>query len=430
MKIQQVKGTRDFYPQQMAVRNFIIDGWKAASVRNGFVEYDSPIFEYLKMYQVKSGDEIVEQLFNLTDRGGRELAIRPEMTPSLARMVNQKINSLPRPIKWFSVPRLCRAERPQKGRLREFFQWNIDIIGVDDVLADAEIIFCSLDYLRQVGLTSKDAVARISSRKMLAAVLKSVGIAESELDGVYAVLDKRSKVDTDVFEKMLAEKIADKQKCSKVIELMSVEDIDTISKVVELSDEAKAAVEELKTLFELLESMGVSQWCLFDIGIVRGLAYYTGAVYEIYDRASKLRAIGGGGRYDNLLSDLGGPDVPATGFAMGDCVLEILLREKGLLDEEIAEKKLGSVDYYVVYTDANLQQKAVELTAKLRANGCSSVFSYKGGNLGKQLKQASAAGAKKCVIVGDEIAKDQIAVKDMSTGDQKVIRLEEFLSGL
>jgi histidyl-tRNA synthetase len=427
MKIQAVKGTRDFYPEQMAIRNFIIDGWKTASLRNGFVEYDSPIFEYLKMYQVKSGDEIVEQLFSLTDRGQRELAIRPEMTPSLARMVNQKINSLPRPVKWFSVPRLCRAERPQKGRLREFFQWNIDIIGVDDVLADAEIIFCSLDYLRQVGLTSKDVVARISSRKMLAAVLKSIGIADNELDNVYVVLDKRSKVEDDVFEKMLAEKVTDGEKRSKIIELMSVEDIDEIGKVVELTDVAKDAVNELKRLFEILTTMGVSDWCLFDIGIVRGLAYYTGVVYEIYDRGSKLRAIGGGGRYDNLLSDLGGPDVPATGFAMGDCVLEILLQEKGLIGKSTIA---AGIDYFVAWVDDKFQQKAIQITTGIRSAGLSAEFSYKGGNLSRQLKQASAAGAKKCIIVGSEVDSGQIAVKDMETGKQELVGLEEFLSVL
>ena len=164
MKIPPVKGTRDFYPDQMRVRNFIVDGWKKVSLRNGFEEYDGPIFEYLKMFQIKSGDEIADQLFNFTDRGNRQLAIRPEITPTLARMVNQKINSLARPIKWFSVPRLCRAERPQKGRLREFFQWNIDIIGVDDVLADAEVIFTSIDYLQQLGLTAQDIKVKISSR--------------------------------------------------------------------------------------------------------------------------------------------------------------------------------------------------------------------------------------------------------------------------
>ena len=201
MKIPPVKGTRDFYPPDMAVRNFIIDGWKKVSVRNGFEEYDGPIFEYLKMFQIKSGDEIVEQLFSLKDRGGRDLAIRPEITPTLARMVNQQISSLPKPIKWFSVPRLCRAERPQRGRLREFFQWNIDIIGVDDVLADAEVIFCALDYLQEVGLTPDDIVVKISSRKMLAAILLSIGIAEDGLEPLYAILDKRGRLSGDTFEK-------------------------------------------------------------------------------------------------------------------------------------------------------------------------------------------------------------------------------------
>ena len=182
MKILPVKGTRDFYPQEMAVRNWIIDGWKKVSLRNGFEEYDGPIFEYLKMFQIKSGDEIDEQLFSLTDRVGRELALRPEMTPTLARMVNQRINSLPRPIKWFSVPRLFRAERPQKGRLREFFQWNIDIIGEDSVLADAEVIFTTIDYLREIGLTPDDIVVKISSRKMLTAVLEEIGVPQENLD--------------------------------------------------------------------------------------------------------------------------------------------------------------------------------------------------------------------------------------------------------
>ena len=182
MKISPVKGTRDFYPQDMAVRNWVIDGWRKVSLRNGFAEYDGPIFEYLKMFQEKSGDEIVEQLFSFTDRGGRELALRPEITPTLARMVNQRINSLPKPIKWFSVPRLFRAERPQKGRLREFFQWNIDIIEVDNVLADAEIIFTTIDYLLEVGLTKKDIRIKISSRKLLASSLANIGVPENQLD--------------------------------------------------------------------------------------------------------------------------------------------------------------------------------------------------------------------------------------------------------
>jgi histidyl-tRNA synthetase len=427
MKIPPVKGTRDFYPQDMAVRNWIINGWKKVSIRNGFEEYDGPIFEYLKMYQIKSGDEIAEQLFSLKDRGDRDLALRPEITPTLARMVNQRINSLPRPIKWFSVPRLFRAERPQKGRLREFFQWNIDIIGVDDVLADAEVIFCALDYLQEVGLTPSDIVVKISSRKMLAALLLSIGVPDHELEGLYAILDKRSKVPSDVFEEMLAEKLVNENKRKKILELMSVESIKQISKCLELNETAKASVDELNRLFEILDVMGVSSFCRFDIGIVRGLAYYTGIVFEIYDKGSELRAIGGGGRYDDLLKQFGGLAIPATGFAMGDCVLGILLDEKGLLRKQISGPQ---VDCFVAFADERLFKNVIEITAKLRRAGLSANFDYKGAKLGKQLKQASEQNAKRCIIIGDEFKENKLVVKDMTTGKQEEVDIDKFFAEL
>ena len=427
MKIQSAKGTRDFYPQVMAVRNYILDGWKAASLRSGFEEYDGPIFEFLKMYQIKSGDEIASQLFSFTDRGGRDFAIRPEITPTLARMVNQQINALPRPIKWFSLPRLCRAERPQKGRLREFFQWNVDIIGVDDILADAEVIFTAIDYLRSTGLKANDIVVRISSRKMLAAILETIGIAQENLEAVYAVLDKKARLPDDTFGKMIAEQITDSAMRSRVIELMSVEAIDRIGGVVELDAAAKAAVDELRRLFETLELMGVSDFVKFDIGIVRGLAYYTGVVYEIYDRQSSLRAICGGGRYDNLLKDFGGPSVPATGFGMGDAVLEILLREKGLLTDEMLSTR--NMEYFIAITGDEFKQKAVQLTAQLRLKGIAADFSYKSASLKKQLKAAQAANAKYTIILGSELTENnQLVVKDMATGNQEPVDADEFLN--
>jgi len=424
MKIPPVKGTRDFYPQDMAVRNWIIDGWKKVSLRNGFEEYDGPIFEYLKMFQLKSGDEIVEQLFSLTDRGGRELALRPEITPTLARMVNQKINSLTKPIKWFSVPRLFRAERPQKGRLREFFQWNIDIIGIDDVLADAETIFCALDYLQQVGLTSDDIVVKISSRKMLAEVLQTTGIAEKELEALYAILDKRSRLPIETFERMLSETVGDKEGCRKILELMSVESVEQVSSLFELSEKAKKSVDELQRLFELLRTMGIADFCVFDIGVVRGLAYYTGIVYEIYDRAGELRAIGGGGRYDDLLKQFGGPTIAATGFGIGDCVLEILLREKGLLDKQLPKSRL---DYFIACVDKVYEEAVVKLAMKLRLAGYAANFSYKPVKLKKQLKDASEQNAQKCIIIGDEFKNNELVVKDMATGRQELIDYDEFL---
>ena len=428
MKIQSVKGTRDFYPPLMAVRNFIMDGWKAASRRNGFEEYDGPIFEYLQMYQVKSGDEIVEQLFHLTDRGGRELAIRPEITPTLARMVNEQINALPRPVKWFSMPRLCRAERPQKGRLREFFQWNIDIIGIDDSRADAEVIFTTIDYLRSVGLKPSDIAAKISSRKMLAALLAALGIPCDKLSSLYAILDKKAKIPVEAFTEMLSGQIADQDILQKVRKLMSVESLDSIGSIVSMTSEAQSALDELKTLFGLLGAMGIGDYCRFDIGIVRGLAYYTGMVFEVHDITGDLRAVCGGGRYDNLLRDFGGPAVSAVGMGMGDCVLEILLREKGLLPEPIATRCL---DYFIVPLDSALEQTAIQIAARLRLAGYSADFSYKTSGLAKQLKFATAANARFCVILGDEFARDgRFVIKDLSSGQQTTPTCDEFWTSI
>jgi histidyl-tRNA synthetase len=442
MKIPPVKGTRDFYPPDMARRNWIIDGWKKVSVRNGFEEYDGPIFEYLKMFQIKSGDEIVEQLFSFQDRGGRELALRPEITPTLARMVNQQINSLPKPIKWFSVPRLFRAERPQKGRLREFFQWNIDIIGVDDVLADAEVIFTTVDYLREVGLTPDDIVVKISSRELLASVLKKIGISEDHLDSLYSILDKKSKLPPKTFTQMLREQVSDRVMADKIQLFMDIKNVSEIRKVVEYkpSDEIDEAANEQAMLIYNLDQMGIADYCVFDPGIVRGLAYYTGIVFEVHDLVGDLRAICGGGRFDNLLHDFGGPPVPATGMGMGDCVLQILLERKGLIDKNLPEKRL---DYFVAAVDEPLnittvneagerteRDIVIQLTAYLRRAGCSAVFSYKSGGLSKQLREASDQNAKKCIIIGEEFKENKLTVKDMATGEQELVDVDKFLSGL
>ena len=431
MKIPPVKGTRDFYPPDMAIRNFIVDGWKKVSLRNGFEEYDGPIFEYLKMYQIKSGDEIVEQLFSLTDRGGRDLALRPEITPTLARMVNQQINALPKPIKWFSVPRLFRAERPQKGRLREFFQWNIDIIGVDQPLADAEIIFTTVDYLRNVGLTPKDVKVRISSRKLLAAVLKGYGVPNEKLESLFVVLDKKAKLPPETFEQMLAEQVPDKETLAKISAFMKIDLLPELRGLLDDGSEEFAAYNEIKEVLATLETMGVGDFCVYDPGIVRGLAYYTGIVFEVHDAVGDLRAICGGGRYDNLLRDFGGPAISATGMGMGDCVLEILLREKGLLDKQVPKRHL---EYFVIgigVVDEQAEEEAYRIIAKLRSMGYSANFSYKMGGLSRQMKEASAQNAKKCIIIGeDELGQGKIMVKDMSTGQQELVDYDEFFSGL
>ncbi len=424
MKIPPVKGTRDFYPPQMAVRNWIIDGWKKVSIRNGFEEYDGPIFEYLKMFQIKSGDEIVEQLFSLQDRGGRDLALRPEITPTLARMVNQRINSLPKPIKWFSVPRLFRAERPQKGRLREFFQWNIDIIGEDSVLADAEVIFTTVDYLREIGLTSKDIKVKISSRELLAEYLRSLNIPEDKLEPIYVVLDKKDKLPPDTFEEILKDQIPDKSTVKKILDFMSV---DSIPQLKEFVEDGTQAYLNIKCVLENLDMMGVGDFCVYDPGIVRGLAYYTGIVFEVHDVAGDLRAICGGGRYDNLLRDFGGPQISATGMGMGDAVLGILLEEKEMLQHQLPQRML---DFFIACVDEDYKEAAVKLTMKLRSAGYAANFSYKITKLGKQLKQASEQNAGKCIIIGDEFKDNKLALKDMESGKQELVDADDFLSGL
>ena len=428
MRIPPVKGTRDFYPPEMSRRNWIIDGWKKAALRNGFEEYDGPIFEYLTMYQAKSGQEIVEQLFSLQDRGGRDLAIRPEITPTLARMVNQKINALPRPIKWFAVPRLCRAERPQKGRLREFFQWNIDVIGEDSGQADAEIIFTTLDYLRSVGLTSRDIRAKISSRRLLAAVLTSIGIPAERLDALYAVLDKKPKLPAETFDAILAEQVPDARQARKVRDLMAFHSIEQIAGVAEPNEILGKAVDELRAVFDILNAMGMGEYCVFDPSIVRGLAYYTGVVFEVHDIAGELRAICGGGRYDNLLRDFGGPAIPATGMGMGDCVLEILLEERGLLEKQVPKREL---EYFVALADPEVAKAVYEVVAQIRWKGHSANFSYRQGGLSKQLKEAAGQNARMCVIIGQEYRdKRQVALKNMATGAQELVETEQFLSRL
>jgi histidyl-tRNA synthetase len=432
MKIPPVKGTRDFYPQDMAVRNWIIDGWKQASIRNGFEEYDGPIFEYLKMFQIKSGDEIAEQLFSLTDRGGRELALRPEITPTLARMVNQRINSLPKPIKWFSVPRLFRAERPQKGRLREFFQWNIDIIGEANefgkVIADAEVIFTTVDYLREIGLTNKDIKVKISSRELLAAYLIGLGIPEGRLDSIYPILDRKAKLPPEVFEEVLKEQIPDKIAINKILDFMSIDSIPKLEELVRGESDESAAYLGIKMVLDHLNTMGIGDFCVYDPSIVRGLAYYTGIVFEVHDVTGELRAICGGGRYDNLLRDFGGPAIPATGMGMGDCVLEILLKEKGLLEKQVPKRQL---DFFVASIGFGpLAEEVHRVIAGLRLKGYSVNFSYKFGGLSKQMKEASDQNAKKCIIIGEEFKENKLVIKDMTTGVQEEKELEKFFTEL
>ena len=427
MKFIPVKGTRDFYPDAMRRRNWIADAWRRASLQNGFEEYDAPIFEYLDLFTAKSGPEIASQLFNFTDRGGRNLAIRPEITPSLARMVNAKINSLPRPIKWFSIPRLCRAERPQKGRLREFFQWNVDIIGPRNELADAECVLVAVDAMRQLGLTSSDVQVLYSSRELLSEVLDSTGISAAGAGEVMGILDKRNKLPAEAFDKMLSEAVGDSGAIASILRFLDTGAIDEASKPEEIAqsagiaagEKALASIAKLQAFGGYLKALGIADWCRYDTGIVRGLAYYTGIVYEVMDAGESLRAIAGGGRYDNLLEVLGGPSVAATGFGMGDVVLGILLEEK-----QLGGDLSGQVDVFVIDDSPELFPAVIDAVGRLRACGVAAEFSYNRQNVGKQLKQADRRGARKAII----LRTDGAFVKDMASGEQTARAIDEILA--
>lgn len=426
MKIASVKGFRDFYPEQMAVRNHVVQAWRRVSLRNGFEEYAGPPLEHLDLFRIKSGDEIVSQLFSLTDRGGRELALIPEMTPTLARMVNAKINALSRPIKWFSIPQCFRAENPQRGRGREFFQWNVDVIGSDEPLADAECIFTLIDLLGELALTPADAVVKLSSRTLITAALSAVGVPATSHAAVLPVLDKRDKVPADVFAEMCRKVGLDDRQIETVGRFQDARNLDEALARIEPTDAVRAEHAKLAAVMQVLDAMGAGPWVQLDLHVVRGLAYYTGVVYEVFDARGDLRALAGGGRYDNLLEVLGGPKLGATGFGMGDMVLGILLAERGKLPD-LADR----CDCFVIDAAPEHFDAALAVVADLRRAGLRAGFSYKRQNLGKQLKAAAQRGAAKAVIVGQELTEQgQVAVKDMASGEQALVGRGELVSRL
>ncbi|HUU93542.1 MAG TPA: histidine--tRNA ligase [Phycisphaerae bacterium] len=408
MKIQSVRGTRDFYPDEMALRNWLFEQWRAASRRAGFVEVDGPVLEPLDLYTEKSGPEIAEQLYWLTDKGGRELALRPEFTPTLARMIAARQAALPTPIRWFNISRCFRYERAQRGRLREFFQWNVDLIGVEGEIADAECISLAVDGLKAVGLGPEDVEIRVSDRRLLSALVQTyVGVSEDLVPSVFAILDKRDKVPAEALAGMLDEAGLGNEERSRLERVLTFRDLGELDAIGSVQTPA----ESLKRLFGLLADYGIADWCRFDIGIVRGLAYYTGPVWEVYDRKGEFRAIFGGGRYDRLLGDVGGQSMPACGFACGDAVLGLLLKERGLGPPEGSE-----TDYYVAAWNPDWP-KVLQMVRHLRSRGKRVQFDLKGGKINRQSKNAISSGARFVVVIGDKEAPwPKVLVRDLRQG--------------
>jgi histidyl-tRNA synthetase len=403
-------GFRDFYPEDFAARSYILQTWRDVARRFGFVEYDGPPLESLELYTKKSGDEIVGQLYTFRDKGDRDVALRPEMTPTLARMVGARANALRKPIRWFSVPQLFRYERQQKGRLREHFQLNVDIVGEADVTADAELLAVAVECMRGFGLAPEDVRARVSDRRLLVAILTALKIENDKTGAVFTVIDKLDRQPADISRDKLRELGLQGEALEQVLGLQQLSTVDSIRSAFQRHAAVSERLDDIARYFDYLAALEVADWVDLDLKIVRGLAYYTGIVFELFDAKGEFRAICGGGRYDTLLASLSGTDLPALGFGMGDVVLGELLRARGRLPSTSP-----GLDYWIAYEEQQHVARAMQIATSLRRSGASAEYALRPQNLARQLKTAVAAGALAVVIIradGSEVQKDLASGKE------------------
>jgi len=423
----RLPGFRDFPPEDFALRQHLFEAWRRASRRYGFLEYDGPPLEPLDLYVEKSGEEIVGQLYNFVDKGGREITLRPEMTPTLARVLGERSRGMAKPIRWFTVPQLFRYERQQRGRLREHFQWNADIVGEDSVSADADVVALAIDALRELGLTEKDFRARVSDRRLLTAVLREgLGVAEGRLGAAFGVIDRFRKMPSAaVVEKLESEVGLAPGAAEEAAKLFASLDLDGVAERFGGNAAVTAAAAPLTEYVATLRDMGLGDYVEVDLTIVRGLAYYTGIVFELFDTAGELRAICGGGRYDRLLELVGGEPLPAVGFGMGDVVLGELLADRGLVPPY-----RRAVDYFVVVIGEEQRAMAYRLAHGLRERGHRVVYALREQAVRKQFKAAETEGARAALVVGpEEAARDVVKLRDMNSGEEREVSVEELLAG-
>jgi histidyl-tRNA synthetase len=452
------RGTRDFFPEDMRLRNWLFGKWADVARRFGFEQFDAPVLESEALFVRKAGEEITEQLYSFEDKGGRRVALRPEVTPSLARLVLQKGKALTLPAKWWAVAQCWRYERTTRGRRREHYQWNMDIVGVAGVEAEAELLAAMATFFREVGLTPQDVGIRVSSRKVLSAVLRINGVAQEQFARACVVVDKAEKLPREQVVAELAalgigalaaDGILDAMRCGSLdaLEASLLEKVgsgasgssgngggenggengsgENAGENGSGESAVRAAVADLRRLFELASAYGFSDWLVFDASVVRGLAYYTGVVFEAFDRQGQLRAIAGGGRYDRLLSAFGGADAPCAGFGFGDAVIVELLRDKNLLPDV----SRPSVDDVVFAMDEARRPEACACAARLRSQGRAvDLILEPGKKLKAALKAAERLGASRVVLVGGKEWDERgcVVVKDMAARTQEEVKVEEL----
>ena len=419
----RLPGFRDFPPEDLVFREHILGTWRRVSARYGFQEYDGPPLEPLDLYVEKSGEEIVGQLYHFQDKGDRNVALRPEMTPSLARILGERHRSMAKPIRWFSVPQLFRYERQQKGRLREHFQWNVDVIGEEGVGADVEVIAVALDGLRDLGLDHDDIHARVSDRRLLTAVLSAIGVEDARLPTAFAIIDKIERAPADrSLDRLQAEVGLDEAQARATFELLDQGGLESVKGKFGDLEVVATELGRMEEYLGSLGAMGLGAFVEFDLRIVRGLAYYTGIVFEIFDRKGELRAICGGGRYDHLLELVGGDPLPAVGFGMGDVVLGELLR-----DTDLAPPVAPEVDYFIVIIGEEHRQLAYAIAHAQRDRGAGVQYPLREQSVRKQFTAAGNAGAREVIVLGpDEVARDCAVLRDMASGEEREVPLKEL----
>lgn len=422
----RLPGFRDFAPEALAEREHVFKSWRSVACRYGFQEYDGPPLEPLELYREKSGDEIVGQLYAFVDKGGREVSLRPEMTPSLARMLGERSRAMPKPIRWFSIPQLFRYERQQRGRLREHFQWNVDILGEAGTGADAEVLAVAVDALRELGLGPDDFVARVSDRRLLSAILHALGVPADRVAATYTDIDKYERVGADATRARLRESAGlAPRAATSLLEILDTSGLDVVEDLLGEREAVGASLAELRRYQADLAAMGLDPFLRFDLRIVRGLAYYTGIVFELFDRRRRMRAICGGGRYDQLLERVGGEPLAAVGFGMGDVVLTELLRDRGLLPEGTP-----SMDWFIASVSPAQRLLGRQIAHALRETGSTVAYALEQRPVRKQLAMAARQGARRVILLGpEETARGVAVIRDMAGGSQREVSLADLRRG-
>ena len=417
---QSLPGFRDFYPEDFSRRQHIFRVWRQSACAYGFQEYDAPVLEPLELYTTKSGEEIEGQLFNFTDKGGRDVSLRPEMTPTVCRMVGAKAGALKRPIKWFSIAEFYRYERAQKGRLRAFNQFNADIFGEAGPEAEIELIALLIQCLGGFGLSKDDFYVRLSDRDLWFFYLEALGFSDVQARGILGAIDRYEKMGEDAFKGYVEAhgELAEERR-DRVLAFLKIRSLAELESALApfASDKITSRLGDWRKVLGGLASMGLSEFVSVDLGVVRGLAYYTGFVFEAFDRKGDLRALAGGGRYNDLIKKLGYADLPAVGFAIGDVTTGLLLEQRGL-----APAYVSAPDIYAVLGGAAERAAAFADIQQLRAAGWRVEYPFKDIAFGKQFKAAAESGAKLALIYGgDELAKGVVKIRDLSDRSEREI---------